>query len=47
MSGTIRFDDKHIVKFVLDEENSVIYVTVILDGEQYDGTVSLEDTPGV
>lgn len=30
MSGTIRFDDKHIVKFGLDEDSMIIYLDVIV-----------------
>ena len=41
MSGTIRFDDEHIVKFTLDEENHTLEVEVILNGAVYTETVTL------
>lgn len=39
MSGTIRFDDEHIVKFVLDAENK----TITLEITDPDDTYLLED----
>ena len=41
MSGTIRFDDEHIVKFTLDEENYTLEVEVILNDAVYTETVTL------
>lgn len=38
MSGTIRFDDEHIVRFTIDTtnpENPVINMTIIWEGETY------------
>ena len=35
MSGTIRFDDEHIVKFVLDAENMLIYLTITVEDTVY------------
>lgn len=35
MTGTIRFDDEHIVKFTLDEDNMVVFLTVILEDTTY------------
>lgn len=35
MSGTIRFDDEHIVKFTLDAENMLIYLTITVSGTEY------------
>ena len=39
MSGTIRFDDEHIVKFVLDAENK----TITLEITDPDDTYTVED----
>lgn len=33
MSGTIRFDDEHIVKFTLDADNLINLEVIIEDGE--------------
>lgn len=33
MSGTVRFDDDHIVTFIIDEENMLIYLIITLNGE--------------
>lgn len=41
MSGTIRFDDEHIVKFTLDEENHTLEVEVILNDAVYTETITL------
>lgn len=41
MSGTTRFDDEHIVKFTLDEENHTLEVEVILNDAVYTETVTL------
>ena len=43
MTGTLRFDDEHIVKFVLDEENMNVYLTVILNGNEFSLTAPIED----
>lgn len=43
MSGTIRFDDEHIVKFTLDEENMVVYLTVILEETTYTLVAPIEN----
>lgn len=45
MSGTIRFDDEHIVKFTLDEENQLIYLDVIVGEITKTITVTLLDDP--
>ena len=44
MSGTIRFDDEHIVKFVLDAENQTITLeitdpedTYVVEDYRYNG----------
>lgn len=36
MSGTIRFDDEHIVKFTLDAENMLIYLTITVGDDTYE-----------
>lgn len=36
MSGTIRFDDEHIVNFTLDAENMLIYLTIIIGAETHE-----------
>lgn len=36
MSGTIRFDDEHIVKFTLDAANMLIYLTITVGGTEYE-----------
>lgn len=41
MSGTIRFDDEHIVKFTLDAENHTLEVEVILGDDTFTETVTL------
>lgn len=41
MSGTIRFDDEHIVKFTLDAENLICYLEVKVGDEVYAPEVSL------
>ena len=41
MSGTIRFDDEHIVKFTLDAENK----TITLEITDPDNTYLVEDYP--
>ena len=41
MSGTVRFDDENIVKFVLDAENEQLHVVVILAGVEHEETVNL------
>ena len=43
MSGTIRFDDEHIVKFTLDEDNMVIRLTIVLGDETYDMSANIEN----
>lgn len=42
MSGTIRFDDEHIVKFTLDAENETLSYEIVLDDSTYTGTVALD-----
>lgn len=46
MSGTIRFDDEHIVKFTLDAENMIIYLTALVGTDTYNFDVPLEDGGG-
>lgn len=41
MSGTIRFDDEHIVKFTLDAENLVVGLEVIVEDLTYTKIVPL------
>ena len=41
MSGTIRFDDEHIVKFTLDAENLAIGLEVIVEDNTYTKIVLL------
>lgn len=41
MSGTIRFDDEHIVKFTLDADNLIITLEVTVEDTTYDKIVSL------
>lgn len=41
MSGTIRFDDEHIVKFTLDAENLVITLHVTVEETTYNMIVPL------
>lgn len=41
MSGTIRFDDEHIVKFVLDGENLTLTYEIKVEDQDYTGTVTL------
>lgn len=41
MSGTIRFDDEHIVKFVLDADNLIINLEVIIEDVEYSKEVDL------
>ena len=43
MSGTIRFDDEHIVNFTLDEDNMVVFLTVILEETTYTMTAPIEN----
>ena len=43
MSGTIRFDDEHIVKFTLDAENLVVHLTVKVEDETYEVDAPLEN----
>ena len=43
MSGTIRFDDEHIVKFTLDEDNMVIRLTIVLNDETYNISANIEN----
>lgn len=43
MSGTIRFDDEHIVKFTLDEDNMVIRLTIVLEDTTYDISANIEN----
>ena len=38
MSGTIRFDDEHIVKFTLDAENMLIDLTITVGDDTYELT---------
>lgn len=46
MSGTIRFDDEHIVKFTLDTENEVITLEIIVEDTTYNKIVPLGEIPG-
>lgn len=46
MSGTIRFDDEHIVKFILDAENMVIYLEAIVGSDTYTAEVPLDEGGG-
>jgi len=41
MSGTIRFDDEHIVKFTLDADNLIINLEVIIEDGEYTKEVDL------
>lgn len=41
MSGTIRFDDEHIVKFTLDAENLIVSLEVIVEDLTYTKIVPL------
>ena len=41
MSGTIRFDDEHIVKFTLLPESLVVILEVIVGDNTYTKEVSL------
>ena len=43
MSGTIRFDDEHIVNFTLDEEDMVIRLTVVLGDTTYEMSANIEN----
>ena len=43
MSGTIRFDDEHIVNFTLDEDNMVIRLTIVLDDTTYNMSANIEN----
>ena len=45
MSGTIRFDDEHIVKFTLDEESMYIYLDVIVGELTREIAVDLTENP--
>lgn len=45
MSGTIRFDDEHIVKFRLDAETMYLYLTVIIGSETKTLTINLTPDP--
>lgn len=45
MSGTIRFDDEHIVKFTLDEENMYIYLDIIVGERTRAIAVDLTEEP--
>lgn len=42
MSGTIRFDDEHIVKFVLDAENLTLTYEIKVEDLAYTDTVELD-----
>lgn len=42
MSGIIKFDDEHIVKFTLDAENLTLEYLVIIEATEYTDTVTLE-----
>ena len=41
MSGTIRFDDEHIVNFTLDAENLAIRLVIIVEDTTYTKIVPL------
>ena len=41
MTGTIRFDDDHIVKFELNTEDMELYLFVKIEDNVYTPTVSL------
>ena len=43
MSGTIRFDDEHIVKFTLDAETLFLSLEVIVEDETYTKIVPLNE----
>ena len=45
MSGTIRFDDEHIVKFRLNAESMYLYLTVIIEDETKELTIDLTEEP--
>lgn len=45
MSGTIRFDDEHIVKFKLDEDNMYIYLDIIVGEVTREIAVDLTEEP--
>lgn len=45
MSGTIRFDDEHIVKFTLNAKTMHLYLTVIIGSETKTLTVNLTPDP--
>lgn len=48
MSGTIRFDDEHIVNFTLDAEDMLIYLTITVGDSEYKlARVSIEDADNV
>lgn len=43
MSGTIRFDDEHIVKFTLIPESLIVILEVIVEDNTYTKEVQLLD----
>lgn len=43
MSGLIRFDDEHFVKFVLDGENLTLTYEIKVEDTVYTDTVELSD----
>lgn len=45
MSGTIRFDDEHIVKFTLNVKTMYLYLTVIIGSETKTLTINLTPDP--
>lgn len=45
MSGTIRFDDEHIVKFTLDEADMIIILDVIVGEVTKEISVALTEEP--